>query len=218
MDISESPWLYEKKPNTIIENSGKWMLFYPKNVMNEKWKLAVDLYRNSNKLSGVVSMKCSTKCDNSRATNKKDGIIIFYCNNSEDEQNIKKIGEKILDDMDYKNNTMIFYKTDLQTQEGTRATGSQINYSYRLVNHRYIRKTYPRKKKLKNYPEIDLQKMNEAEFLKESEEIKNQIDKENKSISKYNKLIDEVIIEINKLKNQDDYIIFDNKKYGKVKK
>lgn len=122
---------YENK-----ENIGKWMLFYDINEMNEKWKLAKQLYRE-NKLKGVISMKCSTNMKNPRASCHSSGIIIMYCNNSNDEYYIKNIGENIINNFNYTYNPYIYYKTDKQTREGTRTTGKQKNYTYCLCTERY---------------------------------------------------------------------------------
>ena len=77
-------------------------------------------------------MKCSTQFENSRSSNKNDGVIILYCNNSTNEDEIIKIGKRIVTYIqDYPNRT-IYYKTDVQTHNGTRATGSTTNYTYKL--------------------------------------------------------------------------------------
>lgn len=38
---------------------------------------------------------------------------------------------------DYKEQHTIYYKTDLQTQEGTIATGTKLNHTYKLFNPLY---------------------------------------------------------------------------------
>jgi hypothetical protein len=119
-------------------NSGKWMLFYNKQSMNENWILAKKLYRE-NKLDGVVSMKCSTLYKNIRAS-PDDHVIILYCNNSNDEEIIMNIGKKILVLFNYIESQTIYYKTDEQTMEGTIATGCIKNHTYKLLNPLYKRK------------------------------------------------------------------------------
>lgn len=74
--------------------TGKWMLFYAKHLMNEAWLIVKKLYRE-NKLEGVTSMKCSTSYENPRASTS-DGVIILYCKNSSNEEQIMKIGKNIL--------------------------------------------------------------------------------------------------------------------------
>ena len=37
----------------------------------------------------------------------------------------------------YKEQKIIYYKTDVQTREGTNATGSKKNHTYKLVNTLY---------------------------------------------------------------------------------
>ena len=131
IDIYDYPWLYESDIRFLpskIHNTGKWMLFYDKNLMNEKWSVCKTLYKES-KLNGVFSMKCSTSYDNSRASSK-NGVIILYCNNSEDKETIMKIGENIKRLTSYPQT--MSYKTDEQTRIGTRATGNKINHIYKI--------------------------------------------------------------------------------------
>ena len=104
LEVSDSPWLHENLDSegvSIGENTGKWMLFYDKSSMNEVWISAKKLYRE-NKLYGIKSMKCSTAYENPRASTLDDGIIILYCNNSSNEEEIMNIGKKILEMFNYK--------------------------------------------------------------------------------------------------------------------
>jgi hypothetical protein len=154
LEVVDSPWLYENKYNqyyisnlpieVILDESwlfdkddiGKWMLFYPKPLLNNAWELTKTLYRK-NELNGVLSMKCSTSYENPRASTTQNGIIILYCSNSSDEKTIMKIGENILQKLNYKEQQKIYYKTDVQTYEGTIATGCKKNSTYSLFNHLY---------------------------------------------------------------------------------
>jgi hypothetical protein len=137
LEVSDSPWLYENKNDGVsVGDTGKWMLFYDKSLMNEAWIIAKKLYRE-NKLDGVKSMKCSTAYENPRAYTLDEGIIILYCNNSSNEETIMNIGKKIIEMFDYKEREIIYYKTDLQTREGTTATGSKKNHTYQLFNTLY---------------------------------------------------------------------------------
>jgi len=170
-----SPWLFENNNEDVKRvDSGKWMLFYDKSFMNEAWNIAKKLYRE-NKLDGVKSMKCSTAHESPRASTLDEGIIVLYCNNSSNEETIMNIGKNIIEMFDYKKKKIIYYKTDLQTHEGTFATGSEKNYTYKLFNNLYKRKflinlksfnqtlpveetqkierQYPTKKREKTYPE-----------------------------------------------------------------
>ena len=78
LDVCDNPWLYENI-NDVVKSidTGKWMLFYDKPLMNEAWLLAKKLYRE-NKLEGIKSMKCSTLYKNPRASNFDTGIIIYF--------------------------------------------------------------------------------------------------------------------------------------------
>ena len=133
--VIDSYWLYEAdKLKDSNNNIGKWMLFYPKNEMNNNWKLTKKLY-NENALNGVVSMKCSTNKKNKNATND-NGIIIFYCSDSNNWRKVNMIGKNIIDKMNYTNSQYLYYKTDAQTQAGAyQANGKTKNYKYYIKNH-----------------------------------------------------------------------------------
>ena len=175
LEVSDSPWLYETSNDDVKHiNTGKWMLFYDKSLMDESWALAKKLYRE-NKLEGVINMKCSTAYENPRASRLDEGIIILYCSNSSNEETIMNIGKNILKIFNYKEQQIIYYKTDLQTREGTIATGSKKNHTYKIFNTLYkgkcliklecseqtlkveniqkIERKYPNKKQEKIYPE-----------------------------------------------------------------
>jgi len=126
-DVHDFPWIYENSKQNG-DADGKWMLFYSHEILDEKWRKIRDLYREGH-LTGVNSLKCSTSYRNPRASGT-DGVIICYCCNSTDESYIIAIGRRLMTLMLY-NDTM-FYKTNVQTRFGTRATGIQKNYTYRL--------------------------------------------------------------------------------------
>jgi DNA polymerase III epsilon subunit-like protein len=137
LEVSDSPWLYENNNEDIKSvDTGKWMLFYNKSLMNEAWFVAKKLYRE-HKLDGVETMKCSTAYENPRASQFNEGIIILYCNDSSNEEIIMNIGKKIIEIFDYKERQIIYYKTDIQTHKGTFATGSKKNHTYKLFNALY---------------------------------------------------------------------------------
>jgi len=159
MEIYDMPWLYEEKHietkiddnfvfnENIEQNHGKWMLFYKKSSMNDKWQFIKNLYRE-NKLSGVDSIKCSTNWENPRASSHDEGIIIFYCSNNTEEQ-IIMTGKNILELLLYKEKDYIYYKTNFQTQDGTSATGIYKNHKYKLLNPFYESKCLINIKKYK---------------------------------------------------------------------
>ena len=139
MSVSNVPWVYEKRPkHQLIEpyNVGKWMLFCHNSLLDELWLKAVELY-NDEQLHGVISMKCSTNYDNLRASNKHEGIVIFYCNKSYEATNILQYGHNILEKMQFTTGKVIYYKTDAQTSSGTRATGQNHNHAYEIKNPLY---------------------------------------------------------------------------------
>lgn len=129
MNVIETPWLHHRPNYAYYEDTGKWMLFFNNHLMNEKWKLATKLF-DDNELFGVISLKCSTRFKNPRASDNNTGVIIFYCNDSTDEPFIMNIGQIIMSKLCYKRD--MYYKTDNQTHLGTAATGIRGNYSYCL--------------------------------------------------------------------------------------
>ena len=129
LDVVDSYWLYEENTLNQTNSDGKWMLYYEKKHFNEKWKLATCLFREK-KLRNVMSMKCSTNRINERASSTDKGVIILYCNNSDDRSHIIDIGKNISKLFNYQE--IIYYKTDKQTTEGTKATGCTKNHKYYL--------------------------------------------------------------------------------------
>jgi hypothetical protein len=137
LNINKYPWIFENN-GKIIENkdTGKWMLYYPKSILNEYWVKSKKLYK-LNKLEGIKSLKCSTNYKNLRSKSNEEGVIIFYCNNSNNKDLILNIGKKIIKLLDYTERSIIYYKTNEQTLYGTRATGNKKNHKYKLRNELY---------------------------------------------------------------------------------
>jgi hypothetical protein len=128
IDIDGVPWLYERKEKNMYCGNGKWMLFYEKQLFNEKWKIATKLFRQ-NKLKNIISMKCSTNYNNPRASSLNEGVIILYCH-TDNKFDIINAGNNILKLFNY--DKIMYYKTNEQTAKGTKATGSIKNYTYYL--------------------------------------------------------------------------------------
>jgi uncharacterized protein YprB with RNaseH-like and TPR domain len=130
-----APWVYQAatSKSATFPRTGKWMLFYLKKDMDIAWNTAVMAF-NDEKLDGVHSMKASSlNYDNPRASDKDKGVLIFYCGGSEDD--VVMIGELILKVMQYcKNHSVpfVYYKLNEQTAQGTAATGSTKNWTYKL--------------------------------------------------------------------------------------
>lgn len=210
-NIYVHPWLYEKTSEIIYFDCGKWMLYYNKILMDEAWKLIKNLFRN-NKLNNITSMKCSTNYINPRTLNHSDGVIILYCNDSSNENKIIDIGKKIIELINYTENNYIYYKSDLQTDEGTHATGNNNNYTYKLQNFLYKQKCINRFKIERHYP-------NKKEYLKYPIRYdKNTL----KKAMKMNKNI-ELLNDYNKWKNGINYITnrkiqFDGKIHQELKR
>lgn len=107
-------WIYCTNPPmnfTYPHNDGKWIMFFRKSELDQRWKEACDLYR-SGKLTGVNSMKVSTMLYNPMGANSyENGMIIFYCGPSENEANIMEYGKNLLRHIYYED-PILYYKSD----------------------------------------------------------------------------------------------------------
>ena len=116
---------------TLNDNNeyGKFMLWYNKNIIDQKWKLATDLF-HSNKLKNIVTMKCSTSMNNPNAYNEDESVILLYCVDS-DKKELRKIAKNIINLFNYDHKSIISYKTNIHTKKGG-------NYKpYSIKNHLY---------------------------------------------------------------------------------
>ena len=154
MSVTDVYWLFEQEQDIPydgdffsdydldkwIENSeeGKWMMLFPRNLINKRWKHAKTLYRKG-KLPGVESMKCSTAKKNDRSSDMSTGVIIFYCGGYEEW--LMKIGRNILKQLPYHQRYM-YFKTNVQTHQGTIATGSKKNHTYKILNDEIFKNHY----------------------------------------------------------------------------
>lgn len=134
-DTQQQYWFWHKDgPVELKQPSGKWMLFYRNEDIEDAWAKAKNNFKKL-KMAGIPAMKCSNLAiKNPRATNHNTQIIVFYCGPSTDKKKMKKIGKKLIKIMEYKSPSAnkIFYKADYQTFAGTRATGSKSNHLYKL--------------------------------------------------------------------------------------
>ena len=121
--------------------TGKWMVFFEKNDYNHDiaWETITYGYIKG-ELPGVSSIKTSTAKDNSRADSKDTGVVILYCDDSENADHIYEVGNTIIKFIRKHKlhpalswSGHIHYKTDDQTELGTRATGQTCNHTYRLL-------------------------------------------------------------------------------------
>ena len=107
-------WIYSVDPYMMRAYpyiDGKWVMFFSKEELDERWKEAKFLYKTG-RLIGVNSMKVSTQVYNPYAVNKyKNGVIIFYCGPSEDKKHIMKCGRNLLKNI-YYNDSILYYKSD----------------------------------------------------------------------------------------------------------
>ena len=114
--VHDNFWVYALEQDLAARfpnQDGKWMMFFPMSEMDARWNEACQLYR-SGRLVGVNSMKASTAKQNpmpQRLHAHDEGMIIFYCGPSEDEQNVREYGRNILNNMNYSRDTF-YYKSD----------------------------------------------------------------------------------------------------------
>ncbi|KAK3834034.1 MAG: translation initiation factor eIF 4e-like domain-containing protein [Linnemannia gamsii] len=127
--ILDEYWLWAKAPSKDIlggPRTGKWMLFYDKSVLDEKWATVKQLVEQD-MLGGLA--KCSTAKENPNATSSKSGVIIVYTSDYQDQEEVYRIAVILHEKLEY--NRTMYYKTDEQTHAGAyRKYGSQKNHIY----------------------------------------------------------------------------------------
>ncbi|KAF9584245.1 hypothetical protein BGW38_007106 [Lunasporangiospora selenospora] len=129
--VLDSFWVWAEsfsKPFTGGARSGKWMLFYEKSLLDEKWLVVKDMVERD-QLGGLA--KCSTARTNPNATSSATGVIIVYTPDYLDQEDVYRVATVLHEKMDYKK--PMFYKTDEQTLAGVyKSNGSQKNHLYRF--------------------------------------------------------------------------------------
>ncbi len=132
-------WIYHDhkgRSRRLAGDGGKWMLFYDKEGLDLAWQRATAAFEAGD-LPGVVDMKISTYLENPRASDP-GGVLILYCEDSQDRAHILQAGHQALAALRYSNQRRIWYKTAAQTRAGTRATGNTSNSAYSLDNPFYV--------------------------------------------------------------------------------
>ena len=114
--------------------TGKWMLYYRREDIDQAWDRAQRRIEDLRQ-AGVYGMKASTlEFDNPRSNESKfTKVLILYCGPHDDIELMKRIGQEIVQIMDYKAVSVkrIFYKTDDQTFSGTKATGIPEGWNHK---------------------------------------------------------------------------------------
>jgi hypothetical protein len=82
-----------------VNSDGKWMLFYPKEELDERWVDACNHF-DAGHFQRVCAMKVSTLRRNPRAPDPKKGVIILHTPRMSDEEQ-KKTGYAIMSAMGY---------------------------------------------------------------------------------------------------------------------
>ena len=103
---------------------GKWLLFINNTSESNIWEKILKLY-NEKYFNDVISIKCSKESDKFNQI-----VVMFYCDNSDNSENIINIGRNIIKLLNYKNNknNYIYYKSDIQTWRSDLG----IKYLYKL--------------------------------------------------------------------------------------
>ena len=113
---------------------GKWMLFYKEKYMDASWYFARKFY-SQGRLRGITRMRTSTAAKDSSVPDNNFGVIRFYCGPSDNEHLMKRYGRNLVNVMKYYSRYgFVAYKSNEQSQEGTRFTGNRTNnYLYRIA-------------------------------------------------------------------------------------
>lgn len=112
---------------------GKWMLYFPRDIINKKWQEAAGLYRER-KLCGIKYISCSTAASNPSAIEAQGkGVILFACGPCEDEALVTNYGKTIIQEMNYTSNVgYIGYMADDPSAVKAMPFMERKNYLYRL--------------------------------------------------------------------------------------
>lgn len=124
-------WEYEfNKRFAHLNTGGKWMMFYKSDAIDAAWTIIKRLY-NAGSLIGINGMKRSVTTGPRASSSEL--VIICYCGLSSDKENVLAFGKNLVRLMNYQSrNGHIYYKTDEQTINGTKATGVNVNHNYKL--------------------------------------------------------------------------------------
>ena len=101
LDVTDKDWLIQSKlsyeESLELKHMGRWALPYSRRILNEQWKNIHKLYKND-ELPNCKYIMCSTGKD----TKEKNGVILFYFENSKQEDKIKEYGNILLELLKYK--------------------------------------------------------------------------------------------------------------------
>ncbi|KAF9080199.1 hypothetical protein BGX23_002512, partial [Mortierella sp. AD031] len=94
-------WLWAKSASKGFlggPRTGKWMLFYDKSVLDDKWAAVKGLVEQD-MLGGLA--KCSTAKENPNAKSSKSGVIIVYTSDYMDQEEVLRIAAILYEKMEY---------------------------------------------------------------------------------------------------------------------
>lgn len=130
--VNDVLWIHELTTPEILGFSiGKWLLYYPLNVIDNEWKKLCELYRDK-KLEGITYMKVSTNKQNlEKHENNPNGVVVLYVDPYK-EKEILSIGNRLIDSANYTYSPVIYFKYDCPSMN------SNKNHSLKLTNHKYI--------------------------------------------------------------------------------
>lgn len=136
MSEHEKKYLVEEDEAIATRNKfnkalgGKWILFVGIGSMDSMWIKSSKLYRQE-AFIGITSLMSSTAKFTPRQSTTKLGVIMFHCGPSTDGAKMLSYGNNIVEKLSYYNRSgHIAYKSDVQTVQGTRATGCSNNSLY----------------------------------------------------------------------------------------
>lgn len=98
-------WLCDNNNQNMEKDNtcGKWILFYDRSDIDVNW-ISAKIWYNMGKLTDVTMIKSGTLKSDS-----KEIPIIFYCEKSDNEEYVMKIGKIIIECMNYDYKKIIYY-------------------------------------------------------------------------------------------------------------
>ena len=101
LEVSDKEWMIQSslsyEDSMALKHTGRWSFPVPSKILNETWKNVRKMYKN-NELGNVKYLMCSTGAD----TKQKNGIIMFFLEQSKNETAVKEAGQMIVEKINYK--------------------------------------------------------------------------------------------------------------------
>ena len=101
LDVTDKEFMIQSslsyEDSMALKHTGRWSFPIPRKILNDTWKTVRKMYKN-NELGNVKYIMCSTGAE----TKQKNGIIMFFLDQSKNETAVKEAGQMIIEKLNYK--------------------------------------------------------------------------------------------------------------------